>query len=84
MYIEIESYQGDTLLYGKRINVSELKRQLAEVEANCDRTTDHFIVLLCRRYGWQITKAKADAEYTYDRDTGCLLRRNYGTDENFA
>ena len=43
MIIEIEYYKGDTLLFGKTKSIAELKRQLKEIEADYDRSTDKFV-----------------------------------------
>lgn len=75
MIIEIESYMGDTLLYGKVKNTSELKKQLDSIEVVYDRVTDNFVELLCRRYQWSVLEAGEKPDYTYDRDIG-RLRKN--------
>lgn len=68
MIIEIEFYQGDTLLSGKQIPYAEFLRQIGEIEADYDRTQDNFAALLCRRYGWTIVETSVPPVYVYDRD----------------
>lgn len=68
MIIEIEFYQGDTLLSGKQIPYVEFLRQLGEIEADYDRTLDNFVALFCRRYGWTIVETSGSPVYIYDRD----------------
>ena len=79
MYLEIESYTGDCVLYGRRVPLGELKKQLRETEQQYDRSSDNFVALLCIRYGWQpaADPESAESACTYDRDTGQLLRRIY-------
>lgn len=88
MIIEIECFEGDTLLFGKVRSVAELKKQLAHIEAIYDKTADHFIALLCRNYQWTVLKpceeiedmndrkiqARYEPDYTYDRDTKTLFK----------
>ena len=74
MIVEIESYQGDTLLYGRRISFAELKKQLETVESLYDKATDNFVALFCRMYHWTITESEAEADYRYDRDTRKCMR----------
>ena len=69
MIVEIEFYQGDTLLYGKSITYTEFLRQIKEIASDYDKELDNFTALLCRRYGWTITESKLDPVYVYDRDT---------------
>lgn len=73
MIIQIESYKGDTLLYGKNISPQMLKKQMQIIEEEYDKVVDNFISLLCRRYQWSITDVSRIPEYIYDRDTGRLL-----------
>lgn len=75
MILCIESWKGDTYLTGKKISVSELKRQVREVEQLFDRETDNFIPLLCRVYGWEIIAVSPDTvpDCTYDADTGLIF-----------
>ncbi len=68
MIVEIESYKGDILLYGKRITYAEFLSQINEIEAVYDRIQDNFIALLCRRYDWMITETQENPAYVYDRD----------------
>lgn len=75
MIIQIEYYEGDTLLYGKQVSYAEFLRQLNEIESDYDRAQDNFIPLLCRRYGWMITETSDIPVYVYDRD----IRRAYRT-----
>ena len=76
MILCIESWKGDTCLTGKKISVSELKRQIQDAQGLYDREEDNFLSLLCRMYGWEIFAASPDTvpDYTYDRDTGRVLR----------
>lgn len=73
MIIEIEYYKSDVLLYGKKINERDLKRQLIEIENSYDKMEDNFIELFCRRFGWTILNTNSEPDFTYDRDTGFLL-----------
>lgn len=73
MIIQIEYYQGDTLLYGKQVSYAEFLRQLNEIESDYDREQDNFIPLLRRRYGWMIIETSDIPAYVYDRD----IRRAY-------
>lgn len=78
MIIEIEYFKGDILLYGKRVSMSDLKRQMEEIENAYDRTADNFTALLCRRFGWECLKTAGEKEvpaFTYDRDVQRLYRR---------
>lgn len=68
MIIEIEFYQGDTLLSGKQIPYVEFVRQLKDIEADYDSAQDNFVALLCRRYGWTIVETSEPPVYIYDRD----------------
>ena len=74
MIIEIEYYKGDTLLFGKTKSIAELKRQLKEIEADYDRSTDNFVELLCRRFQWIILETDETPDYTYDRDVEKLFK----------
>ncbi len=73
--LEIEYYQKDTLLWGKKISKAVLKKQLEEVEIIYDHEEDNFIELLCRNYGWAVLQTKEAPDYIYDRDTGMLLEQ---------
>lgn len=75
MILCIESHLGDTCLSGKARTKNELKQQLLHAEAIRDVETDNFLPLLCRLYGWQEIAEDA-ADYTWDRDTGILLKHN--------
>lgn len=78
MTIEIEYFKRDILLYGKRVSMSDLKRQMEEIENAYDRVEDNFTALLCRRFGWECLKAteeKEVPEFTYDRDVQRLYCR---------
>ncbi len=83
MIIEIESYCGDTLLFGKKRTFAVLEEQLTEIESLYDSSAlpnDDFILLLCRRYGWTVlseTEAnQVGTDYIYDRDTRKILTIN--------
>ena len=69
MIVEIESYQGDTLLYGRKISFAELKKQFETVESLYDKTEDNFVALFCRMYHWTVAENEEKADYLYDRDT---------------
>ena len=73
MIIEIEYYKGDIFLYRNSISVSELKKQLMDIENSYDRNEDNFVELFCRRYGWTIFETEGVPDFRYDRDTGLLL-----------
>lgn len=75
MILEIESYQGDALLIGADRSFSELKAQLADIENCCDRQSDNFIPLLCRKYQFDLLDISVDFDYNYDRDLKKLTRR---------
>lgn len=68
MIVELEYYQGDTLLSGKQISYAEFLKQLRKIESDYDREQDNFIALLCRRYGWTIIETLENPVYVYDRD----------------
>ena len=75
MILCIESHLGDTYLSGKARTKTELNRQLLHAEAIRDAEYDNFLPLLGRLYGWEETAEDA-ADYTWDRDTGILLKHN--------
>lgn len=71
MIIEIECYQGDTLLRGKKISFPVFRAQIAKTEQDYDRDEDNFIALLCRRYHYEVISTDTAApSFVYDRDTG--------------
>ena len=71
--LEIEYYKGDTTLYGKSIQRSELNKQLKEIENAYDREQDNFMELLCTRYGWCVFETEEKPDYVYDRDIRKLI-----------
>lgn len=76
MILEVESYRGDTLLFGKNRTTATLKQQLAEAEKLYDAESDNFIAFLCRNYDFtMLTQPDTNTEidYVYDRDTQRLL-----------
>ena len=41
-----------------------------------DTTEDNFLVLLCRRYRWNVLEEQAEPQYVYDRDIKkCILKK---------
>ena len=70
--LEIEYYKGDTTLYGKSIQRSELNKQLNEIENAYDREQDNFTELLCTRFEWCVFETEERPGYVYDRDVGRL------------
>lgn len=70
--LEIEYYKGDTTLYGKSIQRSELNKQLNEIENAYDREQDNFTELLCTRFEWCVFETEERPDYVYDRDVGRL------------
>lgn len=56
MVIEIESYKGDTLLYGSKVSFEEFKKQIKTIENLYDKKEDNFAALLCRMYNWTVIK----------------------------
>ena len=74
MIVEIESYKGEVILYGKNIGEIELRKQIREIETTYDKDIDNFVELLCRNFGWNIAEADELPDYTYDRDTEKLYR----------
>ncbi|MGN1032249.1 MAG: hypothetical protein ACI4PU_02195 [Intestinibacter sp.] len=76
--VEIEYYKGDILLYGRKIDKSELKSQIREIEACYDRDVDNFIELFCRRFGWTIFETEDIPDFIYDRDIGKLYYKKIG------
>ena len=80
MMIEIEYFQYDIFLFGKRRSRDVLLKELEEVERDHDKNEDNFTELLCKKYGWvMIDKAQnpESPEYTYDRDIGKLVEPRY-------
>ena len=76
MVIEIECFKGDTLLYGKKISFGEFRHQMKTVENLYDPTEDNFLVLLCRRYRWNVLEEQAEPQYVYDRKKKkCILKK---------
>lgn len=45
--IEIESYKGDTLLYGQKVSFGMFQKQIEAVKSLYDRKEDNFVTLLC-------------------------------------
>lgn len=74
MIVEIESHNGDVVLYGRNIRELELREQIKEIETAYDKDIDNFVELLCRRFGWDIADIDEIPDYTYDRDTEKLYR----------
>lgn len=68
MTIEIEEYEGDTLLYGAKVSFEEFKKQMKTIENLYDKKEDNFVALLCRMYNWRVIEDEMEAEYIYDRD----------------
>ncbi len=80
MFIEIEFFKGDTILYGHKISYDKLKEQIDFIESLYDRENDNFVSLLCRVYGWEIIDSILDGEkitYTYDRDVEKIIVNRY-------
>lgn len=75
MILEIEYFQGDTLLTGENRTFSELNSLLADIENTYDSSTDNFIPLLCRKYHFYILDISVNPDYTYDRDLKKLSRK---------
>lgn len=73
--VEIESYEGDSYLYGKDITESELRRQIEDAEFSYDKKEDNFIELLCRRFGWTIFESDELPDFVYDRDIRKLRKQ---------
>ena len=72
MIVEIESYKGNLLFYGKKIRKCELRAQIKEIEMVCDKNEDNFIELFCRRFGWILFETDDRPDIVYDRDSGRL------------
>lgn len=81
MILEVEYYKGNVFLFGKNRSQSEIKRQLAETEQDCDKNEDNFISLFCLRYDWTafdpLNKKTEKTDYVYDRDIKKLYRVNF-------
>lgn len=75
MILEIEYYKKDTLLSGRTVSFSELKKQLETTENIHDTETDNFIEMLCRNYGYIIIEADIMPDYVYDRDIEKIYKR---------
>lgn len=78
MILEIESYRGDTLLFGKNRTFATLKQQFAEAENSYDAGSDNFISFLCRNYDLAMfpqaePNINTVVDYIYDHDTQNLL-----------
>ena len=68
MVIEIEDYEGDTLLYGPKVSFEEFKKQIKTIERLHDKKEKNFVALLCRMYNWIIIEDGWKPQYIYDRD----------------
>lgn len=74
MCIEIEAYEGDTLLCGSKVSFQEFKNQMKTIENLYDKKEDNFVALLCRIYSWTVIEEEMEPEYVYDRDIGkCII-----------
>ncbi|GKX60122.1 hypothetical protein [Leminorella grimontii] len=70
MIIEIEYFNGDVRLSGKKVSLSALKEQIKTIEELHDRVNDNFIALLCRMYRWDVIEFSGAVDFIYDRDIG--------------
>lgn len=68
MVVEIEYYEGDTLLYGPKVSFAEFGKQINTIERLYDREEDNFVALLCRMFHWAVTQEEIKPQYAYDRD----------------
>ena len=75
MILEIEYYKKDTLLSGRTVSFSELKKQLETTENIHDPETDNFIEILCRSYCYIVIDADVPPDYVYDRDIQKIYKR---------
>jgi len=75
--LKIEHWKYDAYLMGKTESISELRRNLNQVESLCDLETDNFVPLLCRMYHWEEISTDERPDYVYDRDIQKLFICKY-------
>ena len=85
IFIGIEFYKGDTVLFGENLSKEELDEQISAVEKMYDGEKDNFVELFCSAYGWHKAENKSFSEvkmkYIYDRDTECILQNTLWSEE---
>lgn len=77
MLIEIESYLGDTLVFGKVRSIGQLKYRMMAVLN--DTPTEDFTAIFCARYKFEILPYNpgAQVDYRMDLDTCKVYKPNY-------
>ena len=75
--LEIEYWKNNAFLMGKTESISELRRNLKQVETLCDPETDNFVPLFCRMYHWEEISTDERPDYVYDRDIQKLFKCKY-------
>ena len=75
MLIEIESYLGDAMLSGRPVSRLTLARRLRRAARASRHDRDHFLSILCTRYGWEVVPdGGGRPAYFFDLDTDYLKR----------